>query len=74
MAERLGLLDGLRKFERTFMVAGLQEEAAAIAGIFSMAEDLIAFAQDADCNCRPSTEKYEAHTCRRCELLARIEP
>lgn len=34
--------------------------------------DMIDFIRDADCNCRPATEKYEAHTCRRCELLARI--
>jgi hypothetical protein len=35
-------------------------------------EDLADFAQDADCNCLPATERYEAHTCRRCELLARV--
>ena len=34
--------------------------------------DLIAFIRDADCTCRPETEHYAAHTCRRCELLARV--
>lgn len=34
--------------------------------------DLIDFLRDADCNCRPETEHYAAHTCSRCELLARV--
>lgn len=34
--------------------------------------ELIDFIRDAECNCRPETEEYAAHTCRRCDLLARI--
>lgn len=37
-----------------------------------LVSDAFEFIRDADCNCRPATEKYEAHTCRRCELLAKI--
>ena len=36
------------------------------------AAGLIDFIRNADCNCRPETEHYAAHTCSRCELLARV--
>lgn len=44
------------------------EFSAAIATIREAAD----FLRDADCHCREATEQYEAHTCRRCELLARV--
>lgn len=34
--------------------------------------ELIDFLRDAECRCREATEQYEAHTCRRCEMLARV--
>lgn len=65
------------------MVASMREANLAIASAYGStyeglikavvdAEDLIAFLRDADCNCREATEFYDAHTCRRCELLARV--
>lgn len=37
-----------------------------------LAEEMGDFVRGADCNCLPETERYEVHTCRRCELLARV--
>lgn len=34
--------------------------------------ELIDFLRDADCHCREATDRYEAHNCRRCQLLARV--
>ena len=35
-------------------------------------DDLADVARDADCHCHEATDRYEAHTCRRCELLAYV--
>ena len=39
---RIDVLNELRKFQRTYMIVGLDEEAEAIAAIFSAVSDLIA--------------------------------
>jgi hypothetical protein len=54
--------------------AEADEAIRALNGAAELSADLIDFLRDADCNCRAAPEKYEGHTCRRCELLARIEP
>lgn len=50
----------LRRRERTLRIARI------------IVSDAFDFIRDADCNCRPETEHYAAHTCSRCELLARV--
>ena len=36
-------------------------------------EDVVDFIRNADSSCRDATERYAAHICRRCELLAIFE-
>ena len=71
MAERIDLLAILRaEIERAGGDA--YPVGRALIAARDAVEDLIDFLRDAECNCRPATEQYEAHTCRRCELLARV--
>ena len=63
--ERIDVLNDLRKFQRTFMMSGLHEEAEAIGGIFSAVSNL---AQTADAALR----KYGCGTALECDVCVSL--
>lgn len=72
MAERIDMLPVIGAAVRVMRAANLHGYADDLNEAGYVAAELIEFLRDADCNCRPATEQYAAHTCRRCDLLARI--
>lgn len=72
MAERIDVLAVLRNAVEVTGRSLTPIERSELFKARAAVEDLIDFLRDADCNCRPETEHYAAHTCSRCELLARV--
>lgn len=70
------VLNTLRKFERTFTVAGLDEEAADIASVFSVVAELIdadmAFDKANNMAGRVDWDAYYAAKSRRAAAIAQV--
>jgi hypothetical protein len=73
MAERIDVVRELRGANAAIASAYGSTFEGLVKSIL-VVEDLIDFLREADCNCREASDRFDAHTCRRCELLARIEP